>query len=143
MGTKIEIFGKIKVLKKNPWLSGKLLSAVKAGLAKIKKQWILADLPPWFGDPSKLSPAQIYQVIRFSKAAHEIRGKGTLLNRLRNIKAKASGPTGMAQPKVKPELPKIGKIISIARAHGISVPPELMRAPAPAPAPEQAAVIRE
>jgi len=142
MTTKIEIFGEVKLLKKNPWLSGKLLDAVKAGLAKVKKEFILADPPPWFGNPKELSKAQIYQVIRFSQAAHEIRGKGTLLQRLRNIKAKASGPTNMAQPKIKPELPKIGRIITIAQAYGITVPPELMRVPAPAPTPTPA-VIKE
>lgn len=140
MGTKITIFGNIKLLKRNPWLSGKLASIVKSGLARVKKEFILADPPPWFGDPSKLSEAQIYQVLRFSKVAHETRGQ-SMSYRIKRIKTEASGPTPYPK-KPKTYVMKIGKIITIAKARGISIPPELERIPAPTPAPE-VAVIRE
>jgi len=122
MTTKVELFGTIKLVKKNPWYGGKLLSLTKAGLAKPKKSWILSDPPPWFGDPSKLSPAQLYQVMRFAEAAHEIRGKGTIKERIINIKAKAGGKTNLAKEKPKIFMPKIKKIISIAMAEGVEIP---------------------
>jgi len=143
MATKIIVFGKPKVLKKNPWLSGKLASLVKKGLARVKKEYILADLPPWAEDPSRLSRAQIYQILRFSKVAHETRGM-SIEDRILRIKQEASGPTGMARPKARVELPRIGRIITIAQAMGLSIPPEIARAPVPStPATPQVAVIRE
>jgi len=141
MATKVILFGKVKVIKRNPWFSGKLASLVKSGLAKVKKEFILADLPPWYEDPSKLSKAQVYQVIRFSQVAHRTRGQ-SMRDRILAIKREASGPTGMAQPKARVELPRIGRIITIAQAYGISVPAELMVAPTPAPTPA-VGVIRE
>jgi len=141
MATKVHVFGEVKIVKKNPWLSGKLRALVDAGLVKVKKERILASPPPWFGDPSKLSKAQVYQVIRFSSVAHRTKGM-SIKDRIITIKREASGPTGMARPKARVELPKIGRIISIAQAYGISVPAELMVAPTPAPTPA-VGVIRE
>ncbi len=122
---KVIIFGQVKLLKSNPWLSGALAEVVKAGLAKVKKEFIVASPPPWMGDPSKLSDAQIAQVLRFSQAASEIKGKGTIKQRIANIKSKASGPTGYpVKPKVR--ISKIQKIMTIAQARGG------IRTPAPA-----------
>jgi len=94
MAPKLPLFGKVFLLKHNPWLSGDLAEIVKAGLAKPKKEWILATPPPWMGNPDRLSDAQLAQVLRFSKVAREIKGKGTGKQRIAHIKDKASGPTG-------------------------------------------------
>ena len=126
MATKLTIFGHLKVIRKNPWLSGKLASAVKMGLAKPKKELVLADLPPWFEDPSKLSDAQLYQVAKFSAVSHETAGM-PISDRLKVIKKKASGPTGLAKPKAKVSMPRVGKIIRIAMERGIPVPEELQK----------------
>jgi len=131
---RIVIFGQIKLLKKNPWFSGKLAGAVAKGLAKPRKDVILATPPPWLGDPSKLSDAQLVQVMRFSAAAAETRGKD-IEQRLANIKAKASGPTG-APKKAKVRVVRIGRVITEAERRGLTVSPvlrELAKVPAPAP----------
>lgn len=122
--TKVILFGKVKIVKKNPWLSGKLAQAVKMGLAKIKKEEVLADPPPWFGDPSKLSKAQVYQALRFSRVSHETKGM-PIDQRLSRIKKEASGPTGLAKPKTRIELAKVGRLITIAERFGIPVPENL------------------
>ena len=142
MTTKITIFGEIKLVKSNPWLSGKLLSYVKRGLAKVKKQLILASPPPWMGDPEKLSDAQLYQVLRFSKVAHETAGQ-TMDVRIQRMKAEASGATPYPKkPRVR--TPNIGRIITIARARGMQVPAGLPTAPEiVASQREQVSVIRE
>lgn len=128
--TKIIIFGEVKLVKSNPWFSGKLASAVARGLASPKKKFILATPPPWYGDPSKLSDAQLTQVIRLSRVSTATAGM-SISDRLARIKAEASGPTGLARPRARVRLPKIGKIVSIAQVRGISIPPELARAPTP------------
>lgn len=144
MATKIKLFGNIKVLRKNPWFSGKLYEAVKRGLAKIKKDLVIADLPPWYFDKNSLSDAQIEQIIRFSRVAHRTAGQ-KMVDRIVEIKREASGPTGKAKPRRR--VINIGTILTIARARGLSIPPELeelARATAPAPTPTaQAPVISE
>ncbi len=135
------IFGNIYILKKNPWLSGKFKKLVEKGLAKPKKDYILSKPVPWFFDVSALSKAQVAQIIRFSKVAHETRGQD-IETRITRIKAEASGPTGLAKPRVRPELPRLGRVITVAKALGVAVPPELeAKAKAPvAVAPELAAI---
>lgn len=142
MATKIIYFGHVKVLKKNPWYSGKLARLVKMGLAKPKKDvYIPADPPPWTGDPSKLSKAQIKQALRLSAVSHKYKGK-PIEDRVRAIKSEASGPTGLARPTYRVELPRVRRLITIARAKGIEVPPEIAGAPAYSQmAEEQAPVI--
>lgn len=119
----IYIFGQAKLIKKNPWLSGKLRRAVEAGLAKPKKDIILAQPPPWFFDINALSNAQLAQNLRLSRASIATAGK-PVTERLRVIKREASGPTGLPR-KERVRAVKIGKIITIAQARGISIPAEL------------------
>jgi len=140
---RVIVFGQVKLLKRNPWFSGRLAEAVSAGLAKPKKDMVIASPPPWLGDPSKLSDAQLYQVLRFSAAATAIKGKGTLKQRLAHIKARASGATGRAKPRVR--VLNIGRVITVAQMRGISVPPEvqaLAQAPTPVPTPAPTPGIR-
>jgi hypothetical protein len=142
MAPKLPFFGTVFLLKHNPWFSGDLAQAVAEGLAKPKKEWILARPPPWMGDPSKLSDAQLAQVLRFSKVASEIKGKGTGKQRIANIKSKASGPTGYPT-KGRVRVSKLGRIVTIARARGIAIPPEITIPTIPAPTAPATPVIRE
>jgi len=141
---RVIIFGQIKLLKRNPWLSGRLAEAVAAGLAKPRKDLVIASPPPWLGDPGKLSDAQLYQVLRFTVAATAIKGKGTLKQRLAHIKAVTSGATGRAKPRVR--VLNIGRVITVAQARGIPVPPEVQalaaQAPTPTPTPAPTPGIR-
>lgn len=91
------------------------------------KPYTLAIPPPWFRKPEMLSNAQLTQVVRFSKAAHESAGK-KLAERMEYIRRTASGPTGVAKPKAVVVLPRFGKIATIATKRGIAVPEELRKA---------------
>ena len=126
MAPKLPFFGTVFLLKHNPWFSGDLAQAVAEGLAKPKKEWILARPPPWMGNPDKLSNAQLAQVLRFSKVASEIKGKGTGRRRLAHIKKNASGPTGYTT-KARERILKVGRVVTVARARGIPIPEEVIR----------------
>ncbi len=128
-----QIFGNVYILKRNPWLSGKFRILVDKGLAKPKKLFTLSRPVPWFFDVSKLSAAQVSQIIRFSRVSNETRGK-SIEERIERIKKEASGPTGLAKPRVRPELPRIGRIITLADALGVPVP-ETLRSKASLPPP--------
>lgn len=97
---------------------------------RFKKNFTLATPPPWYKNPEALSKGQVAQVIRFSQVAHNTAGM-RLKDRMNEIRARASGATGYAKPRVRTPLPKIGKLTTIAQAYGIPIPPELVRAPAP------------
>lgn len=101
---------------------------------RFKKPYTIAQPPPWFRDPSKLSKAQVAQVIRFTQAAHATAGR-RLSERMNIIKSQASGPTGYKVIKPKIPLPNLGKILTLADMYGIPVPPELRRVPAAPVAP--------
>ncbi|MEM1925223.1 MAG: hypothetical protein QXH44_09155 [Pyrobaculum sp.] len=63
-----------------------------------------------------------------------------LKERMEEIRAKASGPTGLRAVKPKVYLPRIGRILTLAENYGLEIPAELRRAvPTPvtvtAPAP--------
>jgi hypothetical protein len=121
----LPLFGRIFLVKNNPWFSGTLAEWVSKGLAKPKKQFVLARPPPWMGNPDRLSKAQLVQVLRFTEAATEIKGKGRGEERLVNIKNKASKPTGLPL-KERTRVLHIGRIITVAQAKGIAVPPKVL-----------------
>jgi hypothetical protein len=123
MTRSVSIFGKVFILKQNPWHSGKLKRLAEQGLVKVKKDLVLATPPPWFGDPSKLSEAQIYQALRFSSVSRRYRGR-PLEERITMIRNEAGGPTGRAKPKALRPV-KIGRILTIAESRGIPIPDEL------------------
>ncbi|MEM1724521.1 MAG: hypothetical protein QXW71_01915 [Thermoplasmata archaeon] len=102
---------------------------------RFKKTYTLATPPPWFRDPDKLSKAQVQQVLRFSAIAHKTTGK-RLAERMDIIRAQASGPTGLARPRIRTPLPKIGKILTLAERYGLTIPDEL-RAVTPMPTPAE------
>jgi len=122
----LPLFGRIFLVKNNPWFSGTLAEWVAKGLAKPKKQFVLARPPPWMGDPSKLSEAQIAQVLRFTAIAsrEDLVGKGNGEKRIAEIKNKASKPTGFPLKK-KTKVLHIGRIVTIAQAKNIPIPPEV------------------
>jgi hypothetical protein len=120
------IFGQARILKRNPWLSGSLRELVLRGLATTKKDYILAAPPPWFRDPSKLSPAQIYQVMRFATVRMRHTGKGSLAPMMEALKKEASGPVPATIEKRKTVRPfNMGVVITIAKALNVPVPKEL------------------
>ena len=126
MVTKVIVFGELKLVKSNPWLSEKpeTRSLVESGLVRVKKKFILASPPPWFGDPSKLSPAQIAQVIRFTDAARRHgEQKEPRRTRIERIKAQASGAIEGVPKKPAMVIRRIARIVELAKAYKISVPP--------------------
>lgn len=94
---------------------------------RFKKAFTIATPPPWYRNPSALSKGQVSQILRFSQIAHATAGR-KLKERMAVIGSQASGPTGMAQPRVKPVLPRIGRILTMAEKYGISIPAELRTA---------------
>ncbi|MEM4619762.1 MAG: hypothetical protein QW607_06060 [Desulfurococcaceae archaeon] len=105
--------------------------------SRFKKPYTLATPPPWFRDPDKLSKAQVQQVLRFSAIAHKTAGK-RLAERMDIIRAQASGPTGLARPRIRTPLPKIGKILTLAERYGLTIPDELRAVTMPTPTPTPA-----
>jgi hypothetical protein len=74
-GRAIPIFGKIVIVKKNPWYHPRLRSILaKIGKIPKKPEYILAQPPPWFGDPAKLSREQYERCKLFSQVASETAG---------------------------------------------------------------------
>jgi len=147
------LFGRVFLIKRNPFLSETYESVVADGTVKVKKEWILSRPPPWLGNPEKLSPAQLEQILRFARIAMETRGRKAP-ERLKIIKQtlKNLGPTGKAKARV----PKFTMpvILQIAESKGITIPAGLREmvtkraeelkvlVPAPAPAPAPAPVTR-
>ena len=134
------IFGQARILKRNPWLSGSLRELVLRGLATTKKDYVLAAPPPWFRDPSKLSPAQVYQVIRFATVRMRYTGRGSLAPMMEALKKEAAGPVPSEVQRRKSVRPfNMGVVITIAKAMNVAVPSELeemiRRRVATAPAP--------
>jgi len=98
------MYGTATVWARNPWFSGKLATAVKLGLAKPKKDIVFKTPPPWYFNKEALSPAQRRQIERFTAVARATAGMD-VVTRLREIKARASGPTGMARPRARVRAP--------------------------------------
>lgn len=120
----INIMGEGYILKRNPWLSGKLATAVAKKLASTTKTFIVSRPPPWVYNKEALSNAQLAQILRFSSVSKATAGR-SIEERLKEIKEKASGPTGYPRkPRVRPA--NIGTIVTIARARGLTVPGELL-----------------
>jgi len=143
---RITLFGQVFLIKRNPFLSGTYEGVVADGTVKVKKPWVLSRPAPWFGNPEKLSEAQLTQILRFAKVAMETRGMKAP-DRLRTIKQTLKEKkTGKAKARV-PTF-RMPAIIQIAESKGISVSAELKEkvaeraraigvpavAPAPAPA---------
>jgi hypothetical protein len=140
---RIPLFGRVFLIKRNPFLSKTYEDVVADGTVEVKKEWVLARPPPWFGNPKRLSEAQLEQILRFAKVAMETKGmKGSA--RLRVIKQTLKGkPTGKAKARVSRFT--MPAIIQIASEKGIRVPDELkelvskrleeLKLPAPTPAP--------
>jgi hypothetical protein len=140
---RITLFGKVFLIKRNPFLSKTYESVIADGTVEVTKEWILSRPAPWFGNPSKLSEAQLEQVLRFAKVAMETRGMKAP-DRLRIIKQTLENkPTGKAKARV-PKF-RMPAIIQIATEKGIRVPDELkalvekrleeIKVPVPVPAP--------
>jgi hypothetical protein len=139
---RITLFGHVYLIKRNPFLSDTYASVVADGTVKVKKEWILSRPAPWFGNPGKLSVAQLEQILRFARVAMETRGMKAP-DRLKTIKQtlKQMGPTGKAKARV-PRF-TMPAIIQIATEKGIKVSDELkamvekrageIKVPAPAP----------
>jgi hypothetical protein len=141
---RITLFGKVFLIKRNPFLSKTYESVVADGTVEVTKEWILSRPAPWLGNPEKLSPAQLEQILRFAKVAMTTKGMKAP-DRLRVIKQtlEEMGPTG----KAKARIPKfrMPAIIRIATEKGITVPDDLktlvekraeeIKVPVPAPAP--------
>ncbi len=128
MAKTVMIFGNIYILKKNPWFTRKFRALVEKGLAKPKKDYILSKPVPWFFDVSTLSQAQVAQIMRFTRAAmrRDPAVKEDMETRITRIKAQASGPIeGIPKKAPRPLMPKIGKIVTLARAYKIAVPAEV------------------
>jgi hypothetical protein len=141
---RIPLFGRVFLIKRNPFLSKTYEDVVADGTVEVKKEWVLARPPPWFGKPERLSEAQLEQILRFAEVA--MRTKGMKASpRLRVIKQtlKRMGPTGKAKARV-PRF-TMPAILQIAEGKGIKVPDELkelvskrleeLKLPAPTPAP--------
>ncbi|MEM4675230.1 MAG: hypothetical protein QXM12_02960 [Nitrososphaerota archaeon] len=94
---------------------------------RFKKPFTVATPPPWYKNPGALSKGQVAQILRFSQVATATRGM-KLKERMEEIRAKASGPTGLKAVKPKVYLPRIGRILTLAQEYGLEIPPELRRA---------------
>jgi hypothetical protein len=71
-GRIVNLFGKIVIVKKNPWYHPDMLSILaKIGKVPRKPQFILAQPPPWFGNPAKLSREQYERCKLFSIVASQ------------------------------------------------------------------------
>jgi hypothetical protein len=69
------IFGKTVIMKKNPWYSPRLKAILeRLGKEPKKPEYILAQPPPWFGDPTKLSREQYERCKLFSIVASQTAG---------------------------------------------------------------------
>lgn len=91
MVTKISILGEHKLVKTNPWTNphSKFNKIVNEGLARPKKNWVLASPPPWYFDRRRLSPAQQRVNAEFKSVAT---GKGIpLADRIRRIRETLAG----------------------------------------------------
>ena len=106
MVTKISIFGNIRLVKQSGWanLSGKFGEIVRAGLAKPKKQFVLAQPPPWFFDKNALSPNQRAVNDAFKAVAMRTRGM-PLKNRIVEIKRELAGRKFAVAPKAPAPAP--------------------------------------
>jgi len=65
----------VRIVKRNPWLSGNLARLVDLGLANPKTIFVYARPPPWFRDPSKLTPKQKAVVDVFININKQFRGR--------------------------------------------------------------------
>jgi len=103
MVTKVSVFGNIKLVKQNGWanLSGKFGTIVRAGLAKPKKQFVLAQPPPWFFDKNALSPNQRAVNDAFRNIAIRTRGM-PLKDRIAEIKRELAGRKFAVTPPPAP-----------------------------------------
>jgi len=72
----INVFGKILIMKKNPWYSERLLNLLASLGKKPKKpETIIATPPPWFMNPSAM-PAGVYErAKKFSEVSSATAGK--------------------------------------------------------------------
>lgn len=94
---------------------------------RFKKPYTVSAPPPWYKNPGALSKGQVSQILRFSQVATQTRGR-KLKDRMEEIKARASGPTGLKAMKPPAYLPKIGRILTLAETYGLSIPAELRTA---------------
>ena len=100
MVTKISIFGNIKLVKQSGWanMSGKFGEIVREGLAKPKRQLVLAQPPPWFFDKNKLSEKQKAVNDAFREVAMRTKGM-PLKDRIAEIKRALAGRKFAVAPK--------------------------------------------
>jgi hypothetical protein len=106
MVTKISVFGNIKLVKQSGWanLSGRFGEIVRAGLARPKKQFVLAQPPPWFFDKEALSPAQKQVTETFRNVAMRTRGM-PLKDRIAEIKRELAGRKFAVAPRAPAPAP--------------------------------------
>lgn len=106
MATKISVFGNIKLVKQSGWanMSGRLGEIVRAGLAKPKKQFVLAQPPPWFFDKNALSPNQRAVNDAFREVATRTRGM-PLKDRIAEIKRTLAGRKFAVAPRAPAPAP--------------------------------------
>jgi len=95
-------YGQPLLIKRNPWLSGKFQSYVRKGLAKVKKPFILANPPPWYDNPTALSPNQLQAVRAFTALNIAMRGK-TMEERILAMKKYLKGQRYGRKERVRPE----------------------------------------
>lgn len=122
MGKKpLVIFGNIFILKKNPWMSRRLRTALASiGKAPKKAEYILASPPPWFGkNYTAMSSAQIERLRLFSEVSSGTAGM-RIEDRLKVLSTRLKTGRKPRPSRAKP---------AGTRFH------EIYRVPAPAPAP--------
>lgn len=115
------IFGNVFILKRNPWYSRRLASALAAiGKTPKKPEMILASPPPWFGKRYEaMTPAQIEVLRRFSEVSSATAGQ-RIEDRLKTVQARLRTGRRPRPSRAKP---------AGTRFHEIPVP---RVAPAPA-----------
>jgi hypothetical protein len=133
----INFFGKIVIVKKNPWYSERLLNLLtRLGKKPKKPETILATPPPWFMNPSAM-PQPVYErAKRFSEVASKTAGK-PIEERLKTIQEELKLPPELKKPR-KSRAKEPGK-----RFHELYPTYEVLRGVAPAPvAPTPAHAVR-
>jgi hypothetical protein len=128
-----EVFGKVVILKKNPWYHPRLLSALQSiGKAPKKPQYIFTAPVPWFMNPAAM-PRGVYERARmFSEVASATAGM-PIEQRLKIIKERLSTGRKPRPSKAKP---------AGQRFHELYPTYEALRPVAPAPATAPAQVVR-
>jgi hypothetical protein len=127
----VNVFGKILILKKNPWYSERLLNLLASLGKKPKKpDTIIATPPPWFMNPSAMPQGVYERAKKFSEVSSATAGK-PIEERLKTIQKELATGRKPRASRAKPEGQRFHELYpTYEKLRGVA-PAPVVKAPKP------------